>query len=457
VSFKFINSKCLFSANKLTFTIFSLIDMRIHTISIQNFRGYKDLTTTLNPKFNLIIGDNGSGKTAFLEALTIAIGSFFLGIRGVYSRGFYKNDIHIATHEHNEEYLYPVIVEATGSINNIELIWKRTLNGATNRTTQKEADSIKNCALQIDSQVRSGETVNLPLLIYYATGRLFDVARDTEEFEKGSKEKQPISSRFRAYHKSLEAKSTHKQFQKWFKGKELSKIQKGVNDISFELVKNTIISNLPNCESIFYEFDPDKPQGLKIEFTDGRILPFNSLSDGTRNFFAILADMAYKCITLNPHLKDKALIETEGVVLIDELDLHLHPDWQRKIINVLKNTFPNIQFIATTHSPFLIQETGQDQLILLKNNTIDKITSANNLSIEDIAEDLQYVDNPQWSKSRQRMFEKASKYYKAVKEGTDNQEMKNELDEAMKPFAIDTAFYAIVEQEKLIAKFKNKS
>ncbi len=439
--------------------------MRINHVRIKNFRGYEDLEVSLNPNFNLFIGDNGSGKTAILEALTIAIGSFFLGIRGANARGFHKKDIRIATFEHSEEFQFPVEVEASGIVAKESITWLRTLatsddkDQKRNRTTSKYANAIKDIAADIDNAVRSGSNVNLPLLVYYATGRLFDVARDTDDLNQSKHEKMQISSRFRAYERSLEAKSTHKKFQKWFRGKELSRIQKGGSvDINLEVVKNTIINNLPGCKNIYQEFDPDKPQGLKIELQDGRILPFNSLSDGTRNFFAIIADMAYMCITLNPHLKEKALEETEGVVLIDELDLHLHPEWQRKIITVLKVTFPKVQFIATTHSPFLIQETGEGQLIILKNSKVHKITNAANLSIEDIAEELQYVQNPQWGKLRQEMFEKARAYYQAVKEGKDTPEMKAGLDEAMKPFALDTAFYAIVEQEKIFQEYhKNKN
>jgi predicted ATP-binding protein involved in virulence len=434
--------------------------MKINHVRIKNFRGYEDLEVSLNPKFNLVIGDNGSGKTAILEALTVAIGSFFLGIRGANARGFHKKDIRIATFEHSEEYQFPVEVEAQGEINQQTISWLRTLDNShekdqkRNRATTKYANSIKKIALRMDNAVRKGESLNLPLLVYYATGRLFDVARDTEELSKIKQEKMQISSRFRAYDRSLEAKSTHKKFQNWFRGKEIARIQKGGNDINLEVVKSTIIKSLPGCVNIYHEFDPDKPQGLKIELEDGRILPFNSLSDGTRNFFAIIADMAYMCITLNPHLKERALEETEGVVLVDELDLHLHPEWQRKIITVLRDTFPKVQFIATTHSPFLIQETGEGQLIILKNSKVHKITSAANLSIEDIAEELQYVDNPQWGKLRQEMFEKAREYYKAVKEGKDTPEMKAELDEAMKPFSIDTAFYSILEQERIKEEYK---
>ncbi|TYC14803.1 AAA family ATPase [Bizionia gelidisalsuginis] len=428
--------------------------MKISELKLQNFRGYKEFVVNFNPKFNLIIGENGSGKTALLEALTVAMGSFFLGIRNTNARSIYKKDIHIANYDYSEEYLFPVRVEASGIVLENNVNWARELNGTKNRTTTTEAEELKRIGKRIEAKVREGEQENLPLLTYYATGRLFDEARNMNGKEKSETIKAPIASRFRAYSRCLEAKSTHKDFQKWFRGKELARIQRGQTETSLDVVKKAIVDNIPNCKNIFFEFDPDKPQGLKIELQDGRVLPFNMLSDGTRNFFAIVADIAFKCVTLNPHLQENALTETKGIVLIDELDLHLHPEWQRKIVHVLKDTFPDIQFIVTTHSPFIIQETGEEELIVLKENAVNQVTSGINLSIEDIAEELQEVDNPQWSKSRQEMFEVASKYYKAVKEGTDTAEMKAELDEAMKPFSLDTAFYAIIEQEKIIQEYK---
>ena len=89
-----------------------------------------------------------------------------------------------------------------------------------------------------------------------------------------------------------------------------------------------------------------------MELEDGRSLPFDFLSDGMRNFVAMMADIAHRCVLLNPQLQDRALTETSGVVLIDELDLHLHPAWQKKVLNSLLTIFPKIQFIITTHSPF---------------------------------------------------------------------------------------------------------
>lgn len=428
--------------------------MKITKLHLENFRGYKSLDLPLDSKFNLIIGDNGSGKTAILEALTVAIGSFFLGITNVNSRSIYRRDIRIETFEHNEEYQIPVKVEANGIIDNREITWFRELLGMKNRTTTVDTEQIKKISKDYEVRVRNGKEVNLPLIAYYSTGRLFDNARNKEEDDSENSSKVIIASRLRGYDRCLEAKSTYNKFQSWFVGKEKSKLSRKIEDVNFNVVKNAIINNLPDCKDIYFEFDKDKPQGIKVELNDGRILPFNALSDGTRNFLAIIADMAHKCVTLNPHLKEEALSLAKGIVLVDELDLHLHPEWQRKIVSALRTTFPEIQFIASTHSPFLIQETGIDQLIILKNNEVSKISSGVNLSIEDIAEELQDVNNPQWSKSRQEMFDVASKYYKALKEGTDTPELKKELDEAMKPFALDTAFYAIIEQEKIIQDYK---
>jgi len=356
--------------------------MKINRLYLENFRGYEKLDLALNEGFNLIIGDNGSGKTAILQALNVVMGSFFLGIRSAKTRHILHDDVHISSSEISEEYALLVVVEAEGTFHNEPLRWKRELTNLKSSTLIRGAKSIKDKSIEVDSKVRKGELVDLPLLAYYATGRLFNEAKGVGSVSQT----QQVASRFRGYDRCLEAKSTFKQFMNWFKGKELAKIQKGEADLSYTIVKNAIVENIPDCKNIYFEFDPDKPQGLKIEITDGRILPFLYLSDGTRNFFALVADMALKCVTLNPHLREDVLRKTQGIVLIDELDLHLHPEWQKNIVSVLKKTFPSVQFIATTHSPFLVQEA--EYLIKLKDNSIEGVSDAVNMSLEDIAEEI---------------------------------------------------------------------
>ena len=427
--------------------------MKIETIDIQNFKGYESFKVAFDPQLNVIVGNNGVGKTAILEALSVAIGSYFLGIRNASTRSIRNNEIHISSNEYSEELLLPVVISAKGKVHNIEAEWTRELNGLKNKTTSGKAGTIKKIAQNIDKLVRSGETIELPLIAYYSTGRLFDEIRNKKTDSTGK----TVASRFRAYNRCLDSKSTFKTFQNWYKNKELSSIQKGNIDSILQAVKNAITSNIPECSGIYYEFDEDRINGMKIEFSNGEVLPFDVLSDGTRNYIAIIADLAYKCIVLNPHLQSHAISQTNGVVLIDELDLHLHPEWQKKILHSLINTFPSLQFIVTTHSPFLIQETGHNQLIKLEEGENLKIASGNNLSIEDIAEEIQDVDNPQWSKQRELMFEKARIYYNAKKSGADTFEMKHQLDEAMKPFSRDTVLYALLEQEKIKEKFNKSS
>ena len=88
-------------------------------------------------------------------------------------------------------------------------------------------------------------------------------------------------------------------------------------------------------------------------------------SDGIISYTEMVAELSYRCIVLNGSKQEKTIIDTNGVVMIDELDLHLHPNWQRHVVSDLKTAFPNIQFVATTHSPFIVQSLAKDELINL--------------------------------------------------------------------------------------------
>ena len=99
--------------------------------------------------------------------------------------------------------------------------------------------------------------------------------------------------------------------------------------------------------------DEPKPQ-LLIE-KQGAVIPVAKLSDGERGMLALVFDLTRRLAQANPNLDDPAA-EGVGVVLIDEIDLHLHPEWQRTIVTNLPETFPRLQFIATTHSPQVIGE-----------------------------------------------------------------------------------------------------
>lgn len=107
---------------------------------------------------------------------------------------------------------------------------------------------------------------------------------------------------------------------------------------------------------------------IALKTVDGTILPFQMLSDGYRNVIKIMLDIATRMCILNPYLKGDALKMTPGIVIIDEIDLSLHPTWQKRIIGILKEQFPRIQFICATHSPFIIQSLDEENLLLWINH-----------------------------------------------------------------------------------------
>jgi predicted ATP-binding protein involved in virulence len=198
-----------------------------------------------------------------------------------------------------------------------------------------------------------------------------------------------------------------------------------------------------------------KRDELILELPD-RSLPFSCLSDGFRNMVAMVADIAVRCATLNPQLAAEAALQTPGVVLVDEIDLHLHPKWQRRVVGDLLAAFPNIQFIATTHSPFVIQSLPPVEGVQLINLDNADAEDFANKSVEDIAEDLQGVENPQRSKRWQDMMEAAEEYYAVLRDakGKSPEEvalLKNRLDELSLPFSDDPAYQALLVSERVAA------
>lgn len=442
--------------------------MRIDKIHIKNFRGIEDLEIDLNPNFNLIIGDNGSGKTAILEALTVGMGSFFLGIPGVPSRVIRNADIrYFKTLEGSYEYADHTLVNVKeGVVNGKPMEWYKERNGFTGRTLHGNDSEIKAESQELNNYGKNTKRTTLldfPVLAYYSTGRLWKEGRDTKKDEKSDdKFREKLPSRYRAYKNSLDITSTFKIMLEWFESKFQELIVNKDVSPQLECVRNVVIENVPNAVNVKWVFDRDKLRTLYITFKNGDDLPFTYLSDGFRNLLAIFADLAYRCVTLNPHFGSEANIKTHGIVLIDELDLHLHPAWQQDIVKNLKKTFPNIQFVATTHSPFIIQEMDDNEVYHLKPNgdKIDLLKGTNRLGIEDIAEDIQKVVTPNMSSQREEMFKAAEKYYQLLdsaeqaKDLEALQALKDQLDSITEKYSDDVAYYAFLKQERLVRGIK---
>jgi predicted ATP-binding protein involved in virulence len=106
--------------------------------------------------------------------------------------------------------------------------------------------------------------------------------------------------------------------------------------------------------------------GIVVKHQDGRELPLSALSDGVQNMIALVADLAHRCARLNPHLRDAAARDTAGIVLIDEIDMHLHPRWQQMVVDLVRTAFPAIQFIMSTHSPHVLSTVDYESIRIIR-------------------------------------------------------------------------------------------
>jgi len=149
----------------------------------------------------------------------------------------------------------------------------------------------------------------------------------------------------------------------------------------------------------------------------------------------------------NPELDDPLL--GHGVILIDEIELHLHPTWQREIVEKLRAMFPNIQFIGTTHSPFVIQSLRAGELINLNPEEFGEYADK---SIEDIAENVMGVEVPQKSERYLQMMNAAEEYFQLLRApdtpGDRVNDAEQRLNELAAPFSDDPAFHALLKLER---------
>lgn len=422
--------------------------MHIKSIRIIDFRGIEDRTFEFNSSFNVLIGENGSGKTSVLEALAAAINSYVAVSQSSNPRPIRKEDVHIKTFEHSNERKTKTSLQIVGEIDNKKVEWeikKVHMDFGFRHGNENEIKDIAKKHLNILSE-DGGVNILLPVFDYLGCGRLFqDNKPDTKAIKT-----LPKGSRYEGYNKCLESTSSIKRFTEWFKTMTLSGLQGNeASKWKVEVVKQAVINCLEGWDSIYFGIEEDQLMAVKSLDNESIKLPVSYLSDGQRNIIGMVADIAYRCVLLNPYLELDATKRSPGIVLIDELDLHLHPKWQRTFISKLKETFPKIQFITTTHSPFIVQSLVNKELIDLqgKNMNDDYLK----IGLEDIVEGEMGVKESNRSERFLEMKKVADEYYKLIIKGKEVNNpnevntIKEKLEKLMLPFYDDPAYVTYLE------------
>lgn len=435
--------------------------MKISELVLHNFRKYDEAFLQFHPHFNVLIGNNGKGKTTVLDALAMLLNTYFLG--GKLTTGgvtIKPSDARAVFREVEgqifRETLPEVWLEALAVVGDDPPIrWRRDLGdrGRNAKNFSKKGTEARNHVAHSEEV-----EVDLPLLVYYGAGRLWDKHDDTDMDSP--------SSRLAGYRYCLDPKSDHKAFEKWFKRLSLAKLQKGKEISALDAVTNSVTFCIPGARNFYFDAAYDQ---LMIELDHEGLVPFDDLSDGYRNMVGIIADIAHRASRLNPHFGMDAALKTQGIVLIDEIDLHLHPKWQRRVVSDLKRAFPLLQFIVSSHSPFILQSLEPGEVIDLERklkageagSIPDGIAAPAseakyaNRSIEDITEEVMKIPVPQRGERYQRMHDAAIEYFRLLNEvsggASDKRkdQIKANLDELSSPFSENIAYHAFLEMKRL--------
>ena len=426
--------------------------MRIDRLIVKNFRCFEEREFSFHPQFNCLTGENGSGKTAILEAVAIAAGSWLLGIKGYGERTIASNDIRIVPRKYDTVLSFerqlkpPPEVTAFGQVMENSGTWSRksTVKGYT---TQTEARWIKKIAEQADTDVRLGKNVTLPVLVYYGADRL-DSQYNTKARLKSIE--QDELSRLEGYRDSIgDSRVNSSLLIKWLEYQDRITYQEGGREtLSYRLVREAIIAATDSFTQM--EFSAKRSEPI-IHLKDGNMIPFIYLSTGQKLLVTTVGDIAMRMMRLNPHLSKMALLETPGIVIIDELDLFLHPEWQRSIVGNLKKIFPKVQFFVTTHSPFIIQALGEGEHFPLDGQPVP---TPGKMGIEDIAEGLMGVKRADAGRDYVDKVEAAKDYLRLLDEAElapeeKLEEYKRLLAEHLVPHADNPAYQALLELERV--------
>lgn len=367
--------------------------MKIKELELKNFHGFDSRHINFSDQFTVLVGNNGTGKTAILDGLAIALGSFLSGFKGVKSRHIRKDEIYqkqfILNGKLDIQEQYPVVVSAVGEFQNKSISWSREIYAERGATTSRNAKELIEYASILQNEVRAGKDSILPIVSYYGTQRLW-----MQKDERAAKLKH---NRLEGYEHCLEPTSNIKHFINWIEHMTYIQLQEGKGLPILPAVIKAIARCMKDWETLSYSVRLNE---LVVKKNNGEMLSFNLLSDGYRSVIGLVADLAHRMAMLNPSLGEQVCELTPGVVLIDELDLHLHPSWQRTIVEDLKRTFPKVQFIATSHSPFIIQSLDEGELRRLKKIDDDEFVEKEKFvsrSIEDISESVMGLKDVQRS------------------------------------------------------------
>lgn len=362
--------------------------MRIDRLELRNFKKFADTAFDFprpvngpGGSFHVLIGENGSGKTTILDAAAVALGVW---LERVPDSSLARRPQRLMKSQHRLiaqtdgdrtqmlPVLEPMTIRAEGAIlDRPQIAWGQSLEPGRRTVNHQASKEARDLIWSAYQRIGRREQVLLPVICYYGAGRAW---LPHNERKKAKAKSNGPSNRWEAFYDCLNERIRIADLAQWFQGEHIEMgNRKGKYRPGFDVVRRAILACIPGAEQVWYDSDSEE---IAISI-DGNAQPFGNLSAGQRVMLALVADLAIKMVTQNNFLIPpdalraddepwpRVLAQTPGVVLIDELDVHLHPKWQRRVTHDLKRVFPNVQFFGTTHSPQVIGGVQPEEIIRL--------------------------------------------------------------------------------------------
>ncbi|GBU07310.1 ATP-binding protein [Bacteroidales bacterium] len=345
--------------------------MKIDKINLVNYRGHKTTEIIFDKRMTVILGGNGSGKSAILDAISLCLSWIIARIKNPKGQGRYIDE--------HELYLGKrdgLVIASFDDINSIA-IPNKTKKGLA-KTQSAELGYLNDYCAGIRTNIESTLLkTSIPIFVHYGVRRaVLDIPLRVS--------KSHIFDLFETYNESLNGDASFRTFFEWFRNQEDIENERFrlEGGLFYELfgekedfepgrelstVRRALEIFLPEYKNIRVRRNPLQMLVNK----SGIDLRIDQLSDGEKIYIAMIGDLCRRLVLANTILKDPLM--GEGIVLIDELDLHLHPRWQTDIALRLTQVFPNVQFVVTTHSPLVVTNIASETLRIL--NFVDGLVS----------------------------------------------------------------------------------
>ena len=393
--------------------------MEINKFSLKNIGRFESIEVPLAPtelvssNVTVLVGNNGAGKTSLLKSLATSLSWLVARIRSEKGSGSPIAEEVIRN-------------EANSAAIEIELLDRQDTNPESYRWVLAKAragrkgehssslQSLNELAGRYRIKLSEEDNVSLPLIAFYP------VERAVLDIPLKIKEKHSFFQ-LDGYDNSLNQGVDFRRFFEWFREREDSENESGISQDVLEKLAATLDEEsdiwktlsglkassrdrqLTAVRTAIAHFMPEfsdlrvrrKPRLHMSVTKQGETLNVAQLSQGEKSLMALIGDIARRLAMMNPSLENP--LTGDGIVLIDEVDMHLHPKWQRTLIARLTTTFPNCQFVLTTHSPLVISDNKSLLVYLLDDGEITPVSSlygqdANSVLLDVMNTDIRNAD-----------------------------------------------------------------